>query len=136
MALQDVLNVVPVGIDITSVLNLVSLGSILGAIGQGARMIVGIKKTFDEANAQNTSFDAVFDVKQLVVSLIIGAIAGGLASLALLSDPGQLSKESIFALIAAGYAGADFIEGFMRNEETLTKAAADKAAGDKAAADK
>lgn len=97
------------------------LGITFGAIGQGARMVVGIKKTFDEANAHNTSLADVFDVKQLVVSLIIGAIAGGLASLALVNNPGQLTKESIFGLITAGYAGADFIEGFMRNEETPAK---------------
>ena len=97
------------------------LGITFGAIGQGARMVVGIKKTFDEANAHNTSLADVFDVKQLVVSLIIGAIAGGLASLALVNNPGQLTKESIFGLITAGYAGADFIEGFMRNEETPGK---------------
>jgi uncharacterized membrane protein YeaQ/YmgE (transglycosylase-associated protein family) len=103
------------------VLTSLFLGITFGAIGQCARMIVGIKKTFDEANAHEKSIAEVFDVKQLVVSIIIGAIAGGLASLALVNNPGQLTKESIFGLITAGYAGADFIEGFMRNEETPTK---------------
>jgi len=102
------------------VLTAVFLGVTFGAIGQGARMIVGIKKTFDEANAQNKSLSEVFDVKQLLVSLIIGAIAGGLASLALINSENlaHLTKDSILALIGAGYSGADFIEGFMRNEET------------------
>lgn len=105
------------------VLTSVFLGVTFGAIGQGARMIVGIKKTFDEANAKDVSVAEVFDVKQLVVSLIIGAIAGGLASLALINNPGQLTKESIFVLLTAGYAGADFIEGFMRNKATPARKA-------------
>jgi uncharacterized membrane protein YeaQ/YmgE (transglycosylase-associated protein family) len=92
------------------------LGTFLGAIGQGARVVVGIKKTFDEANAQNAPFASLFDARQLVVSLIIGGIAGALASLNLITDVANLSSQTIIGLIGAGYAGADFIEGFMRNE--------------------
>ncbi|MGH8093938.1 MAG: hypothetical protein ACREIF_10760 [Chthoniobacterales bacterium] len=92
---------------------------LLGAAGQGARVIVGLKKTSDEAKAANTSFGAQFEASQLLVSLLIGAIAGLFSALAIWQKMASLdNRETLLALVAAGYAGADFIEGFMRNEAT------------------
>lgn len=98
-----------------AVLNTVALGFLLGAIGQGARAIVGLKKTSDEARAKGESFGERFRASELVVSLIIGGVAGSLASLPLIDAAEGLTKQTVLALIAAGYAGADFIEGFMRD---------------------
>jgi hypothetical protein len=99
----------------------ISLGCLLGALGQTARMIVGLKKTNDEAKARQTSFSDQFDVSQLMVSLIIGAVAGALASMILFDKMESVNREVILALFAAGYAGADFIEGFMRDEAANAK---------------
>jgi len=99
------------------ILTKIAVSLLLGAAGQGARAIVGLKKTSDEAKAKNTSFATQFDAGQLLVSLLIGAIAGLFAALAMWTKMGNLeSRETLLALVAAGYAGADFIEGFMRNE--------------------
>jgi hypothetical protein len=100
-----------------SILTKIGVALILGAAGQGARAIVGLKKTSDEAKAKNTSFATLFDPGQLLVSLLIGAIAGVFAALAMWDKMGNPeSRQTLLALVAAGYAGADFIEGFMRNE--------------------
>ena len=95
------------------VLGYLLMGMVLGALGQSARMIVGIKKTFDEAAAQKTSVKELFDAAELMISLLIGATAGGLAAVTLLGAS-TIDNHAIGMLIASGYAGADFIEGFMR----------------------
>jgi len=105
-----------ISLDLSGTLQAIALGALLGALGQGARMIVGLKKTADEARAQKLDFSAVFEASQLWISIVIGAVAGGLATLTMLDKMNPPAKETIMALIAAGYAGADFIEGFMRDE--------------------
>lgn len=98
-----------------TILVAVALGFFLGAVGQAARVIVGLKKTADEARAKGSAFSAQFEASQLVVSLIIGGVAGTLASLGVLDTSALLSKQVVLGLMAAGYAGSDFIEGFMRD---------------------
>ncbi|GAB3902940.1 hypothetical protein GCM10028803_30490 [Larkinella knui] len=90
------------------------LSGLLGLIGQGIRVIVGLKKLREEAAAENApnpkaAFDDKFDVRQLWLSLFIGFIAGCLANLG--RPKGEFTPEVQLAIIAAGYAGADFIEG-------------------------
>lgn len=104
--------------DVFTALNLVALGVLLGAIGQGARAIVGIKKQFDEAAPAGKKWEEWFDLKRLILSLIIGGIAGGLA--AVLQIDSAISKQLIIGFAAAGYAGTDFIEGFMKTETPKT----------------
>lgn len=103
-------------------INIILLGALLGAVGQGARGIVGWKKVFDEAQSLQTTAKEIFQPSRLVISLIVGAIAGVLASLTIIDDPAQLAKQEpeqmkrlLLALVATGYAGTDFIEGFVRN---------------------
>lgn len=102
-------------------INLLLLGGLLGALGQGVRAIVGLKKTYDAALASDKEFSEVFKPGVLVFSLVIGFVAGGLGALTTLPDPciagarcDALSKEALLALVAIGYAGTDFIEGFVR----------------------
>lgn len=109
----------------SNILILIVLGAILGMVGQGLRVIVGIKKVNDEA-ATNKTVDEqkeLFKAQRLVLSLIIafavGAVAGVLA--AVTSTEVAFSKSLIFAFIAAGYAGTDFIEGFMKKNPTVTQ---------------
>lgn len=75
-----------------------------------------MKKTFDEAEARKTSSSQQFNWGQLVVSLLLGAIAGAIA---IFSEVKQFDAQAFTALFAAGYAGSDFIEGFIRNEAAV-----------------
>ena len=62
-------------------LQLVAIGVIAGAFGQGLRAIVGIKMASDEAAAAGSTLRAEgLDVSRLILSLFIGAIAGGASS--------------------------------------------------------
>jgi len=91
------------------------LAVLLGVVGQLARVVVGLKKENDQADAANQSFKQRFNPGELLVSLAIavgvGAVAGVLAALTKIDveDP-----QSWLTILAAGYAGTDFIEGFMR----------------------
>jgi hypothetical protein len=84
------------------------LGIILGVLGQGIRVVVGLKKLSEESN----STDKNFDIKRLVLSLGIGGVAGGLSAIILLEQ--KLDKELLLTIMASGYAGTDFIEGVLK----------------------
>ena len=101
------------------------LCGLLGLIGQGIRVIVGLKKLREEATAQTAQalpvasphatkaiYDDLFDGRKLWLSLFIGFIAGCLASFAR-TDP-EFTREVQLAIIAAGYSGTDFIEGIFK----------------------
>jgi H+/Cl- antiporter ClcA len=94
------------------VLTYIVLGIILGAVGQSIRSLVGIKKASDEASFSQKEFKDWFDFKALFLSLIIGGAAGSLGAISLLGT--QIDKQFLLTIVAAGYAGADFIEGFIR----------------------
>lgn len=91
------------------------IGGILGAVGQGVRVIVGLKKVYDESFQKGTAFSENFDSPSLLFSLLIGFIAGvlGIVSVGNLETL-TIGKEQILMLIGIGYAGADFIEGFIK----------------------
>lgn len=92
---------------------LLGLGMLAGALGQSIRTIVGLKKTSDTA-AAGTSMSDNIDVSRLVISILIGAVAGALAAITTLYGKlGVISTEMFLGLMGAGYAGSDFIEGFM-----------------------
>lgn len=90
------------------------LGFLLGVVGQFARAIVGLKKAHDSNAELNVKMSEWVDGKRLLVSIMIGGAAGSFAILALFDHlQGAISRETVMLLIAAGYSGADFIEGFM-----------------------
>jgi len=89
------------------------IGAVAGVIGQCIRVVVGLKKVNDTASATASSVGDLIQPGRLVVSLVIGAIAGALASTMILTNLSKVTPQEFFALAAAGYAGADFIEGFM-----------------------
>lgn len=105
----------------TLALSFVALGAVLGAAGQGARAVVGLKKGSDRASKEGKEFREWFDSRRLVLSLIIGAIAGILGAVALSGQletaaPGDVAtRATMLQLVAIGYAGTDFIEGFVRS---------------------
>ena len=97
---------------------LIVLGAILGMVGQGLRVLVGLKKMQDTAVATGRSKDELYQVSRVIMSFVIacaiGAVAGVIAALSKLDA--TIDKSVLFAFIAAGYAGTDVIEGFLRKE--------------------
>lgn len=95
------------------------VGGLLGAVGQGIRIIVGMKKLSDDAKQSNVKVSTLIDTSRMLVSLLIGFCAGILAvvSMSNFSEDffkGPQLKEHLLAIIAAGYAGTDFIEGLIK----------------------
>ncbi|MBQ0961531.1 hypothetical protein KAK06_21510 [Ideonella sp. 4Y11] len=86
------------------------VGAVAGAVGQLVRAIAGL------AGANRTSAGQpaeALDLSRLLVSTLVGATAGAMAALTM-NDKLQhapVPPEVILGLVAAGYAGADFIEG-------------------------
>jgi hypothetical protein len=105
------------------------LGALFGLVGQGLRVVVGMKKISDTAADRGTSFSAEFKSSVLITSLIVGACMGALSFLAI-SDPQGFeaaaqapdkAKQLVFSVIAAGYAGTDFVEGLVKRYLPGTK---------------
>ncbi|SNR47539.1 hypothetical protein [Flavobacterium sp. ov086] len=99
------------------ILNLL-IGGLLGLVGQMLRFLVGYKKLYDVASKENIAPSEMFDTSRFVISLIIGFVAGvvGVASLWDFKATlfGNNPKETVMTLIGIGYAGTDFIEGFIK----------------------
>ena len=104
---------------------LIILGGLLGMVGQGIRLAAGMKKLNDEAAAKEVEFRSLLHPSRIVITLVIGFVAGALGAIALVSgdvapgasnsvkDSGTLQPVTIITLIGIGYAGTDFIEAFM-----------------------
>jgi hypothetical protein len=90
-------------------------GGLLGMLGQGARVVAGLKKSSDSASANGQTLADVFDGRALMTSLLIGFVAGAIALLA--AGPAgpvtTIDHGLVMAVITSGYAGADFIEAFI-----------------------
>jgi len=100
-------------LDATTWMQLLGLGAMLGALGQAIRSIVGLKKLNDAVSNSTTTMSQAIEPSRLVTSLVIGAIAGSLASVSLIDNIHAVASAQIAAMLGAGYSGADFIEGFM-----------------------
>jgi hypothetical protein len=97
-------------------MQLAAIGALFGALGQAIRVIPGLKKAADVAAEKGQSMAAGFEGNRLLVSLLIGAIAGVLGAISLGVPVGQdqgIESAKIVALLGIGYSGADFIEAFM-----------------------
>lgn len=85
----------------------------MGLLGQGIRAAVGLKSAATLAAqipSQQTEFDAAYFGLSLMIGFIAGLLTGiaiGLDNLAKI-DPSNLKP--LIAIVAAGYAGTDFIE--------------------------
>jgi hypothetical protein len=108
--------------DVYSVLGYLLLGGLLGAIGQIIRVIVGLKKSFDETTQdkdQPKKYKDVIDVQRLIVSpilaFIIGVVAGVLGTIGYINNsvPKVITSDYIVMIIGIGYAITGFIEGFI-----------------------
>ena len=103
-------------VDAPHTLAFLAVGALLGAGGQGLRAIIGIKKQIEEARLASPPLTVAqwFDGKKLGISFLLGAIAGVLAAVAQYASDQVVSKELLMGFLAAGYGGADFIEGLMQ----------------------
>lgn len=81
------------------------MGAFLGMVGQLIRVIIGLKKLKEKT--PSGKFGEGVDGKQLVISILIGV-----AAITMLGQ--TMEKQTLFTLVAVGYAGADFIEGFIK----------------------
>ena len=93
------------------------LGGLMGLFGQGIRSVVGLKTMVDQANAAGADQQDMFRAARFLVSLLIGFLAGIAATIVVgiqkLIDLKPDDIQLLLGIAAAGYAGADFIEGFM-----------------------
>ncbi len=100
------------------VLSIVLLGALLGMIGQGVRFIIGHKKLNDAIASEGSRSTKTFDTTTMLVSFVIafavGAVAGVLASFPYITEGKPFDSHFIPIVVAAGYAGTDFIEGFVQ----------------------
>jgi soluble lytic murein transglycosylase-like protein len=98
-------------------LSALMIGGLMGMIGQSARAAIGLKKMNDMAQSQNLSWQDVFVTSRLVISLIIGFLAGAIAAITLGLDTLATAAphDMLIKLAAAGYAGTDAIEAFTAN---------------------
>jgi putative chitinase len=101
---------------ISQVFATILLGGLMGLFGQGIRAVVGLKTMVDYAGDQEMSESALFSAARLIISLVIGFLAGIAATLTLgiktlMDNPGDL--HTLLGIAAAGYAGTDAIEGFI-----------------------
>jgi len=94
-------------------IQLLGLAGLCGAAGQCVRSIVGLKKMYDTTAPAGGSVGDSLDLRRLTISIVIGAVAGMLSAMALDLSVAQITAQQVLTFMAAGYAGADFIEGFM-----------------------
>ncbi len=94
------------------------LGGVLGVAGQTIRLVVGVKKKHDEAIRTGKPLKEVFDMHQvwlgLIISVVVGIVAGILGILTFWGRDLEISRQLIITLLGVGYAGTDFIEGLVR----------------------
>lgn len=104
--------------NITELLQTISLGGLLGVLGQGIRALGGLKKL-----SESTAVTGVnsFDTRRLTISLFLGFAAGAIGVITISDDNWKLpssvkdsiSKESVLTLIGIGYSGVDFLESVL-----------------------
>ncbi len=103
------------------VLSYLLLGGLLGAVGQGLRFIVGLKKKYDESSASGRDLKEIFDYRELwlsfVIAFLVGAIAGILGVISHLGE--EITVDFLFTIIGIGYVGTDFIEGLIKKKVFL-----------------
>jgi hypothetical protein len=113
-------------------IHLLLLGGLLGALGQGVRAVAGLKKVNDRAARDGKPFAQLFEASTLLLSLLIGFIAGALAILGMTSglEGTTIGRDLAITLIGAGYAGTDFIEAFIKKYLPAARGLAEGPAGE------
>ena len=94
-------------------IELIILGGLAGALGQGARCIIGLKKLGDQVATEGKTRDELFDAARLITSFMIGFVAGAFTAIFASPDLAKIQAEQFLAFATAGYAGADAIEALI-----------------------
>jgi soluble lytic murein transglycosylase-like protein len=96
------------------VLGVLMIGGVMGLVGQGARAAIGLKKMNDIASDQELGWSDVFVASRLIISLIIGFLAGVITAITIGVDviAAAVTGDTLAKIAAAGYAGTDAIEAF------------------------
>jgi len=123
-------------IETTEIIKHLVLGGLIGATGQGLRVVIGIKKLNDEAKKEEKKTSDLIVTSRLLISLLIGFCAGILTMLSITTFTNEMWKDvtttrnTILSLFAAGYAGTDAIEGlinkYLPKQRTTNDAASRK----------
>lgn len=95
-------------------IKLIVFGAVVGAFGQAIRSVAGIKKVNDAANSLGSSTTSMLDSGRYFRSLLLGAVAGFLAVISTVQSVDAITMQTVLGVMAAGYAGADFVEAFAR----------------------
>ena len=99
-------------------------GALFGLIGQLIRTALGLRKLHRENPG---GLRSSFDTLQLAISLLLGVLAGVASAIGMLNIPGsedmiafqnggKISTTLIISIVAAGYAGGDFLEGVVKSQ--------------------
>ena len=114
-----------------SVLALLLLYGLMGLVGQAARAAVGLKTMTNSAGtspSQQTEFNAAYLLISLMIGFVAGVVAGFAMSFPAVIVEGAIQVKILLGVAAAGYAGTDFIENslsiFIPNKPADTKPAA------------
>jgi hypothetical protein len=81
------------------------VGGVVGLVGQLVRVLIGIRSYTDGPPATRRA-------ARVFVLLLLGIMAGGLSALAFPWGD-MLERGELLGLLAAGYAGPDFVEELM-----------------------
>ena len=88
-----------------------------GAFGQGLMVIRGISKEIDTEERGDDSY--WHNPARIGINPVFGAVAGTLAGAVFAMEASgatpQMSWGIGLSMVAAGYAGADFVEGFLHS---------------------
>jgi predicted chitinase len=96
-----------------SVLALLLLYGLMGLVGQAARAAVGLKTMTNSAEtspSQQTEFNAAYLLISLMIGFVAGVVAGFAMSFPAVIVDGAIQVKILLGVAAAGYAGTDFIE--------------------------
>jgi hypothetical protein len=98
-----------------TLLELLTVGGLMGLLGQGARAVVGLKGMADNAKARDLTPNDLFEAARLIVSLLIGFLVGLAAALVYFKTNGATEPDfqALIGFAASGYVGVDFLEGFI-----------------------
>lgn len=99
--------------ELNEILQKMLIGGLFGLIGQVLRTVIGMKKLSETAASKGLKLKDVFETFRFTLSLIIGFASGVIAIFFIDQFETIENNEQFASLIGIGYAGTDFLEGFI-----------------------
>ncbi|MDX8355320.1 hypothetical protein [Cognatiyoonia sp. IB215182] len=102
-------------------LQLALMGGIFGLLGQLIRTAMGMRKLSRSSGGLKTAMADQFSQSQLLISLMLGILAGIVATFTVpglegFAENPVVSPTVILTIMSAGYAGGDFLEGIVKSQ--------------------